>query len=281
MAYTKTVWVDGQAPAINADNLNKIENELSTLDGKVMTTNTPTNSVTVSATELRSYFLSLPKLLTDDLTINVTGTTTDLIWIEGFYGPGSIVIGGTAGSTNLNGGVLVLDCAVAARFHHCNIGPSSENTSRCFHVQRSAGHVVIENCYLNGNGNSRGIDVEGSSTVIFQHGGIKNQQIAIIAMGSSVVTVAIQETTQTTGNTYGGYVWWGGLIMLAYNTPDTIGGGSNIYSGGTIIRTDGGVPTAVNAVDGQATGNYFLRNVAFAPGDTTPGANGRICWTYG
>ena len=26
MAYTKTVWVNNQAPAINADNLNKIEN---------------------------------------------------------------------------------------------------------------------------------------------------------------------------------------------------------------------------------------------------------------
>jgi hypothetical protein len=25
MAYTKTTWVNGSAPAINADNLNKIE----------------------------------------------------------------------------------------------------------------------------------------------------------------------------------------------------------------------------------------------------------------
>ena len=32
MAYTKTQWVNGQAPAINAANLNKIENELESLD---------------------------------------------------------------------------------------------------------------------------------------------------------------------------------------------------------------------------------------------------------
>ena len=32
MAYTKTVWVDNQAPAINADNLNKIENGIAAND---------------------------------------------------------------------------------------------------------------------------------------------------------------------------------------------------------------------------------------------------------
>lgn len=32
MAYEKTVWVNGQAPALNAEHLNKIENELEALD---------------------------------------------------------------------------------------------------------------------------------------------------------------------------------------------------------------------------------------------------------
>ena len=31
MAYEKTVWVNGQAPALDAEHLNKIENELETL----------------------------------------------------------------------------------------------------------------------------------------------------------------------------------------------------------------------------------------------------------
>jgi len=34
MAYQKTKWVNGQPPAINADNLNKIEDELEALDKK-------------------------------------------------------------------------------------------------------------------------------------------------------------------------------------------------------------------------------------------------------
>lgn len=32
MAYEKTVWVNGQAPALDAEHLNKIENELEALD---------------------------------------------------------------------------------------------------------------------------------------------------------------------------------------------------------------------------------------------------------
>jgi hypothetical protein len=32
MAYAKTVWVNGQAPALDAEHMNKIENELETLD---------------------------------------------------------------------------------------------------------------------------------------------------------------------------------------------------------------------------------------------------------
>ena len=239
MAYQKTTWANGQSPAIDAEHLNKIENELSTLDSKVMAVGATTNSVTVSATELRAYLLSLNKMLTDALTINVTGTATDLIWIEGFYGTGSITIQGVAGSTNLNGGVLVLRCAVPVKFDHCNIGPSSDDTSRCARVQSSSGCVWFDECYLNGNGSSRGLDSSYSATVSFEHGGITNQQIAVIAGESAVVSVAIQVAESISNNTYGAYVWWGGIILLAYNTPDLLGGTSNVKNGGIIAKANG------------------------------------------
>lgn len=196
-------------------------------------------AVTVSAENLKTYMLSLPRMLTEKLTINVTGTTTDLIWIEGFYGPGSIEIAGTASSTNLNGGVLVLNCAVMVKIHHCNIGPSSEGTSRCVRVQNSSGCVFLDECYLNGNGSSRGLDSSYSATVSFEHGGITNQQIAVIAGESAVVSVAIQVAESISNNTYGAYVWWGGIILLAYNTPDLLGGTSNVKNGGIIAKANG------------------------------------------
>lgn len=35
MAYTKTAWVDGSAPAVSAANLNKIENGIYTNDANI------------------------------------------------------------------------------------------------------------------------------------------------------------------------------------------------------------------------------------------------------
>lgn len=56
MAYTKTVWVNNQAPAINADNLNKIEQGIFDTDAGVAAANsridTTNSNVTALTTEV-------------------------------------------------------------------------------------------------------------------------------------------------------------------------------------------------------------------------------------
>lgn len=56
MAYTKTVWVNNQAPAINADNLNKIEQGIFDTDAGVTAANsridTTNSNVTALTTEV-------------------------------------------------------------------------------------------------------------------------------------------------------------------------------------------------------------------------------------
>lgn len=46
MAYTKTVWVNNQAPAINADNLNKIEDGIFNNDAAITNTNSTVANLT-------------------------------------------------------------------------------------------------------------------------------------------------------------------------------------------------------------------------------------------
>ena len=46
MAYTKTVWVNNQAPAINADNLNKIEEGIFNNDAAITNTNSTVANLT-------------------------------------------------------------------------------------------------------------------------------------------------------------------------------------------------------------------------------------------
>lgn len=216
-----------------------VDEDLAPTRSKVLAQSALPRAVTVSAEELRAYMLSLPRMLTEKLTINVTGTTTDLIWIEGFYGPGSIEIAGTAGSTNLNGGVLVLGCAVMVYIHHCNIRPSSESTSRCVRVQNSSGCVWLTQCQLIGNGSSRGFDSSYSATAHLEYVALTNHQIAVLAGQSSVISVAVNDEGQPSGNSIGAYVWWGGIILLAAKAPELLGGTSNVKSGGIIAKADG------------------------------------------
>lgn len=66
MAYTKTVWVNNQAPAINADNLNKIEQGIFDTDAGVTAAN---SNVTALTTEVGKKTVSY--------AIQVTLTATE------------------------------------------------------------------------------------------------------------------------------------------------------------------------------------------------------------
>ena len=50
MAYEKTVWVNGQAPALNAEHLNKIEDELEALDQRPIGGGGTTYTATIGTT---------------------------------------------------------------------------------------------------------------------------------------------------------------------------------------------------------------------------------------
>ena len=86
MAYEKTVWVNGQAPALNAEHLNKIENELEALgQRKGSTTYTATIGTTWtedSNTGVKTQSVAIPGVLasqtaTVDHAYTGSGTSDD------------------------------------------------------------------------------------------------------------------------------------------------------------------------------------------------------------
>lgn len=67
MAYTKTTWVNGQEPAINADNLNKIENGIESIDvGKLNISDKATEAEALAGTDDTKWMTPLK-------TANATG----------------------------------------------------------------------------------------------------------------------------------------------------------------------------------------------------------------
>ena len=89
MAYEKTVWVNGQAPALNAEHLNKIEDELEALDqrpigggGATYTATIGTTWVEDSNTGVKTQSVAIPGVLasqtaTVDHVYTGSGTSDD------------------------------------------------------------------------------------------------------------------------------------------------------------------------------------------------------------
>jgi len=84
MTYTKTVWVNGTAPAINATNLNKIENQLEKTidtDGSQIISNGITITGTTTVSQIISTGSITASILISDVAqgtspIRVTSTTS-------------------------------------------------------------------------------------------------------------------------------------------------------------------------------------------------------------
>lgn len=83
MAYTKTNWVNGSAPAINANNLNKIETELEALDNDVSTAKGNMEVISTKKTLVAEELLetSISSSTTNALTKNIVGFD----FVEIFY----------------------------------------------------------------------------------------------------------------------------------------------------------------------------------------------------
>lgn len=90
MAYTKTTWVNGGPPAIDADNLNNIEDGVYNNDQKISAINSYLNGMIV--TESKSASISLPASDAVTTTIDMTKSGYTFLGVAGFRVSGT---GGT------------------------------------------------------------------------------------------------------------------------------------------------------------------------------------------
>lgn len=243
MAYQKTTWANGQAPAIDAEHLNKIESELSDLDSKTMAVSATINSVTLAATEAQGYLDTLPRLLTEDLTIYLSGTVAETLTVQNFYGLGRIRLNVKSGqSCTLSKGLLVKDCEIPVEILDMTITPDTAKTSQdCIDVE-GAKYVRLNMCTITGNGSSIGIDSYKGGLALVENCTMTNHKTCAQAeRGGRLCISNTSGNGAYSGNQTGAYVWRGGMIPLCEAAPDLLGGTANIHSGGLIVKADGTV----------------------------------------
>lgn len=203
-------------------------------------TSVPSRTETVAAADLPTYISKLPKLLTEALTINVTGELTARLNLYYFYGPGRIEVKGS-GNFSIRNKMHIQRCSIEIALSGIQFYEASSGGGLL--VDRSPGHVIAASCQFQGLGASAstetGVTAQYGSTVALGGCSISGFKTAIISNLCSTITVNGSNNTYS-DNATGAYVLDGSIIARETNNiPELFGGKANIKDGGIIINPNG------------------------------------------
>lgn len=237
------VGKDGVAVATSPAGL-LIDEDLESIRGRVMAMSAPARTVSLEASELQSYLNALPRMLTEQLTISVHGTLTAGLALDGFYGPGSLLITGANTTFTISGemtasrryGILVRNCAVPVRFQMVNIQTTPSGSTEDICVTSCCSYVEWDQCTFTNNGSDFAIRARRTAVMQAKDCTFSGYYLAVNAEEG---TIAAIKNCSGTGNTVGIRVIDGSAALLAGTTPELLGGTVNSHSGGIIAKSDG------------------------------------------
>ena len=206
---------------------------------KVQAVSVPGRTVEIEFSALQSYLDSLPKLLTEDLTIKVTGSWTGNITVYGFYGSGRLTISGKDGCT-LTGNMTIDRCSVFMElFDMAFQAPATGLHQDSLLYATINRHLWVERCSFVGNGICYGVEGYISSSICVVNCPISDCNTVVQSCANGRVVVFNNPAVTYANNTNGAYVYRGGIILLGENTPDTLGAAANAHNGGIIAKANG------------------------------------------
>lgn len=202
-------------------------------------TKVPQINVTVAAEDLASYLASLPRLVVNDLFITVSaGTCAEKIVFNGFYGPGRIWIKTDGGLVLCTAGLIVTQarCHVIVNGLTIRGGPVYDGSVVCAYA---SSHVELENCVIDGQSETSRTGVIATCESTMSMKGCTIRDTTRYAAEASVSSVLSITDTDASGNSIGGNVWRGGIMLLCGSTPQVLGGAQNRKAGGVFIANGG------------------------------------------
>lgn len=208
-----------------------VDEDLAPTRGRVMATTVPSRTVTVAASELRAYLNSLPRMLTEELTINVSGTCSDELTIYNFYGPGYLTLDGGTYTKRIR----INYCTAYIWLKNCVISNNGTDTAISIECSRK---VSMYNTLMTGSGNKIALEASYGSLVDF-NGYIKNFGTAVYCTSGSIVAIKEANPTEYSGNVIGASIYQGGIVLNCLPENDTLGGASNSKIGGIIAKRNG------------------------------------------
>lgn len=245
MAYEKTVWANGQAPALDAEHLNKIEQGIAGVDVMVQANSVGSVSKSLNASELQAYLDSLPRLLTENHVITLNGTCSQVVYMKGFYGCGSITLrAANLGDCVFTKDISIENCSVPVYMEKLKwtLGDGATTNTYCIVCNNS--NMGVTECSFNGyvaaSNRGNGVSALYNSSIVLMNCAFLNLDIAVHTyLGGYISVIGENPESDYSGNGVGIYLYQGGLVMLGNSVPDTLGGTYNERNGINAIIKNG------------------------------------------
>ena len=241
----QTVSEDGGAMVLCSPAGLITESDCAPVRKMVLATGAPQRNVTMPASELQDYLDALPRLLTENHIITLSGTASEEVSVNGFYGCGSL----TLRADNLG------DCVFtrSVSFENCHVPVEMEKLkwqldmgtpqiTAC--IACDSGTIIAKGCSFTGDISSGAKTGRGVTTLSAQASvslgdcAFHDLDIALNTFtGGRIAVYGGNAESDYSGNNYGVYTYYGGLVMLGDMVPATLGAPTNYKnSGGAIIQ---------------------------------------------
>ena len=207
---------------------------------KVLTETRVGKQYTMDVTQVQAFLDTLPRLLTDTIHINISGTLEEKLVIAYFYGNGSIKFyAAERGGCVFHKGVQIVSQA-AIYFENC-VFSNMEATGqgdREVSVQDTP-NVTLTNCDFTGNGLHIAVSVSGASFAALNSCTFSNYYYVALAGRGGQIVIDCAQSADTSENKRGAWVWRGGTVQLGPLTDPMLGGTTHAKQGGVIVKPDG------------------------------------------
>ena len=210
----------------------------------------PSKTVTLTAAELPGYIAALPRLLTANLSVFVSGDVAQAVDITGFYGSGSLWILSSASDPYQTDAAVIhklkiLNSSIRVRLSRIRFEDSGLDHGDAL-LEVEHGRCEIYECSFIGKRAQTGKNQFAirsyrnsivTSSDIYEISGF---YMAGISGYSSILSIhsGLGEPVFQ-GNAYGVHAYRGGAVYLSGKTPDRVGGERNQYDGGIITGESG------------------------------------------
>lgn len=241
----QTVSKDGGAEVLCSPAGLITESDCAPVRKKVLATGAPDRAVTIPASELQAYLDALLRLLTEHYVITLSGTNSNIVYLNDFYGCGSLTFrADNLGDCVLTRKVTLKNCSALVTMEKLKweLGSNIPYGESCIYCSTS--EVMARECSFTGYVPPDGEQVGRAATTVnrgyceFWDCKFHNFELVINCFGAGHIDIIETELGgEYGGSKYGVFTDLGGVAMLSDKVPATLGSGGNVTrNGGVIIQ---------------------------------------------